>query len=326
MSQLSRNRHASMPRFVAWVQDNLLLTLLIIASGFVNGVMMIDGWVANVQDPQSWGVWGTFGVVILFAAGLGMGGLALRISYKLSECYANRQWGRVAFMALGMLVFAFIEFWASFSQRAAHIHLTPADSALLGVLNIRNPTVSLTAILISIVVPFASIFWGFAAEDPAPKALEDEATLKQRLANEEAEAQHKQTMMTIRAKGTRATIRAAMGKEDEQESLPNEEPLSPEEADNGGAIEAEDPSLNPTWLPDNRWRWQELQAWVREELHRDISEDEARNIIKTTAKAEKGKAVGSPIIAPIGYAKNRAKTVLKVKKVTPFSDRKAVNS
>lgn len=314
-----------MPRFVAWVQDNLLLTLLIIASGFVNGVMMIDGWVANVQDPASWGIWGTFGVVILFAAGLGMGGLSVRISYKLSECYANRQWGRVAFMALGMAVFAFVEFWASFSQRAAHIHLTPADSALLGVFNIHNPAVSLTAILISIVVPFASVFWGFAAEDPAPKEVEDAATLAQRLANEQAILQHKQKMNAIKAKGMRATIRAGMGKEDEPEAPANAAAIDGESSDNTGdnddAIAGDDPNLHPDWLPANRWRWQELQAWVREELRRDISEDQAKDIIKTTPHAEKAPHVGSPMIASIGWAKQRAKTVLKVRKVTAIDKR-----
>ena len=202
--------HATMPSFVVWVQDNILLTLLILASGFVNMNMLITGLVKNIEDPSSWGAFLTLEIIALAAAGLGLGGLSLRISYKIAVCYVARQWGRVVFLALGMATMAFIEFWAAFSQRAANIPSSPADNTVLSLFNIHNPNISFTAILIALVIPFASIFWGFAADDPAPKVIESADDLQRRHDNEYATQQHKSRMMAAKANAWGGMVKGAV--------------------------------------------------------------------------------------------------------------------
>src|SRR6185312_4945143 len=199
--------HARMPKFATAIQDNLLLPLLILASGYVNGVMLVDGWVPNIEDWHTWGIFHGAGVPLLFAAGLAMGGLTLRVSYKLSECVLRRQWGRALFLGLGMAVLAVIEFWASFSQRAPNLHPTAADALL----PVPALPFSIAAILIALVIPFASQLWGFAADDPAPAPVEDPATLAQRLENERIQAEHKARMRQIGAAGIRGAAGALFG-------------------------------------------------------------------------------------------------------------------
>lgn len=199
-----RTGHASMPAFATWIQDNLLLPLLIVASGYVNGLMLVEGIVPNIEDPNTWGTFHGIGVVVLFAAGLAMGGLTLRVSYKLSECVMHKQWGRAIFLGMGMLVLAVIEFWASFSQRAPNLPPTAADLLL----PFHSQAFSATAILIALVIPFASQLWGFAATDPEPKPAEDSAMLAQRLDNERIMAEHQAQMKFIKAHGNRAAVGA----------------------------------------------------------------------------------------------------------------------
>ncbi len=70
----------------------------------------------------------------------------------------------------------------------------------------------MTAICIALAIPFISIFWGFAADDPAPKPVEDPATLLARLENERLLAEHRAQMNFIKAKGTRAAAGALLAR------------------------------------------------------------------------------------------------------------------
>lgn len=221
-----RPHHARMPKFATAIQDNLLLPLLILASGYVNGVMLVDGWVPNIEDYHTWGIFHGAGVPLLFAAGLAMGGLTLRVSYKLSECVLRRQWGRALFLGLGMAVLAVIEFWASFSQRAPNLHRTAADALL----PIPALPFSIAAVLIALVIPFASQLWGFAADDPAPAPVEDPETLKARLENDRIKAQHRAEMQKIGAAGVRGAAGALFGGNAATVAQPQDAPDSPAQA------------------------------------------------------------------------------------------------
>lgn len=317
--------HATMPGFVVWIQDNLLLTLLIISSGFVNMVMLVDGIVPNIEDPATWGAFRTGEIIALAAAGLGLGGLALRISYKIAVCYSARQWGRVVFLAFGMSTFAFIEFWASFSQRAQHIATTPADAAVLSLFNIQNPSVSLTAVLISIVIPFASIFWGFAADDPAPKAVEDPATLKQRLENQLLEQQYRTQMTAARVGGlagaVRAGVKAAQGippaTETSEVSVSDAGEGTPEEPTPQDANVSATPP-RAAGIPRGFWKPRELQAWVLAEYGVQLSEKQSTNALRFAGKNRQASSNGTPFIAKIAAAKRVAQEMYNLSKTVAF--------
>lgn len=195
--------HARIPAPIVWVQDHLLLGLLMVGSGVINARFLVYGLVPNINDPSTWGLIDTMEIAALALAGLALGGLEVRISYKLGECIANRQRGRAVFLAFGMLVLAFIEFWASYSQRSQNIPITAADNALLRLFNLQGSSLNVTAICIALAIPFISIFWGFAADDPTPKPIEDSATLAQRQENERLTAEHRAKMRLIAAKGNR---------------------------------------------------------------------------------------------------------------------------
>jgi len=300
--------HATMPRFVVWVQDNILLTLLILASGFVNMVMLTDGLVKNIEDPATWGVFHTVEIIALAAAGLGLGGLALRISYKIAVCYMARQWGRVVFLAMGMITFAFIEFWASFSQRAVNIQSSPADNSILSLFNIHNPSVSFTAILISIVIPFASVFWGFAADDPTPKAIESADDLQRRHDNEYATQQHKARMLAAKANAWVGTVKGAVNAaQGTTNDAPTNTPAVVEEDDltsddqDGDALATDDTSVKKTLIEphlvtsdwhdtreDDYWDKVAVVGWLQDKYSHQATEQKATRYLKAVGAVDGG--------------------------------------
>lgn len=296
--------HAQMPRFVLWVQDNLLLTLLIIASGYVNGIMLVDGWVPNIDNISTWG--GGFhaiGIPFLFAAGLGLGGLSIRVSYKMSECMADGRRGRAFFMAFGMILFSLIEFWASFSQRSANILVTPADTALLSVFDIHNATVSLTAIFISLVNPFASLFWGFTAGNPPPAPPEDLATIRAREEAKLLQMSYANKRRMAQAKGLRGMVNAARGQEEIAEPEVTQV-----------FAETETPSQEMATIgtphkgvPSGYWTWRELQEWVLAKYNKAVTQDAAVNLVKLVGKEQQASAAGRPYIARKTVLQNAAK-------------------
>lgn len=300
MSEKPRMTHASMPRFILWFQNNLLLTMVMLASAYTNGLMMCEGWVPNIEDPHTWGLFHGIGLGFMFAAGAGLGGLAVRVSFKLSECVQNRQGGRATFLAFGLTVLTLIEFWASFSQRAPNLHPTAADSLLPW----PPFAFSATAILIAAVLPFTSMFWGFTAEDPAPKPVEDPATVAARLENERLIAEHKARLAGIRAKGIKAAIDGVRGVE--------EAPIAPVEAPAFAAVIQEEKAPespiitfpDTTGLPENRWTQKQFRAYVINTFNGlEITEDEAIKVVKEVGKGEKH---GLAYIAPIGRLQQKA--------------------
>jgi hypothetical protein len=195
------------------VQDHLLLGLLMIGSGVINARFLVYGLVPNINDPATWGFINTMEICALALAGLALGGLEVRISYKLGECIANHQRGRAVFLSFGIVVLAFIEFWASYSQRSPNIPMSPADNAFLSLFNLTGSSFNVTVTCISLAIPFISVFWGFAAEDPAPAPVEDSAMLGQRLENERLIAEHRAQMKAITAKGNREAVGALFARD-----------------------------------------------------------------------------------------------------------------
>jgi hypothetical protein len=293
--------HASMPRFVTWIQDTLLLPLLMIASGYINGLMLTEGWVPNIEDPHTWGIFHGIGLGILFAAGGAMGGLTVRVGYKLSECILQRQGGRAVFLAFGLAMLSLIEFWASFSQRAPNLHPTAADSLLPW----PPFAFSATAILIAAVLPFTSMFWGFTADDPAPKPVESAATVEARMQNQLLEAQYKAQIRAAQAQGIRAGIQGALGRPVGANTPPAESEI-PEEVtvfaqentgdlpDNDGRITAEPPAISGLAERGNWWDPQSYLDYVAFQYGIAIPLKKAIEVIDIVGRKKRIQYVGKP--------------------------------
>jgi len=291
-----------MPRFVLFIQDNLLLPLLIIASAYTTGIMLVDGWVGNIENPDTWGLFHGLGVPIFFAAGAAIGGLGVRCSFKAASCLVQKQWGRFFFMILGILLTSGIEFWASLSQRAEHLQAGRADKAVLSAFDINSPAISVTATLIALVVPAVSLFWGFAADDPAPKPVEDPEVLRRRLENERIIAEHKADMMVVRAKGLRKAVAGARGKVLPIETPETDPSLPTPEGDKDETEIEEKPDDSPIKLralPRGVMDKAALIAWAKKELNRDLTDDQAIEVVKSTKGMSRLESMhGRPYVAP----------------------------
>jgi hypothetical protein len=310
MSEPQPKSHARIPAPIAWVQDHLLLGLLMAGSGVINARFLVYGLVPNIDDPGSWGFINTVEIGALAAAGLGLGGLEVRISYKIGECLSRSQWGRVLFLAFGMAVLAFIEFWASYSQRSQNIPLTPADMAVDGLFGLVN--LSITSIAISIAIPFISVFWGFAADDPAPKPVEDPAIVKARYESQLLEAEYKAKVNAARARGIKGMIDGVRGVE--------EVPIPPVEAPAFAAVLQEESPAESTTLPATepaplalkiRGKWWDapsFKQFVFFAYSIGISDDTALKIVREIGNDQRAsERVGRPFIAGVVKLKNEAK-------------------
>lgn len=302
--------HARIPAPILWVQDHLLLALLMVGSGVINARFLVYGLVPDLNNPLSWGVINTVEIVALACAGMALGGLEVRISYKLGECIAKSAWGRALFLMFGITVLAFIEFWASYSQRSQNIPITPADHAFLSLLNLANSGINITAMCIATAIPFLSVFWGFAAEDPAPEVVEDPETVKARLENELMMAEYNAKKRAIVGKGLRAAGLGILGRED----APKSTPVAPDIAAEATAFAERDTQEFPAITDDNSpaeprgfkvdgqrglwWDATAYQQFIWAHYHVGISPKKAMETVQRVGGNLRGKRVGSPGAAP----------------------------
>jgi hypothetical protein len=66
-----------------------------------------------------------------------------------------------------LLVFSSVEIWASLLERSTNLHPTPADNAVLDALGLHGAPVSPTIIMVAVLLPFASIYYGFSQQGRA---------------------------------------------------------------------------------------------------------------------------------------------------------------
>lgn len=194
----------TLPPWYEWVQGNLFLSFLILAEAYLLGSLMIAGWVPNIEDPRSWGVYKAIGVVLFFAAGAMAAGIALKASMKAAACFKARELGFALFNFLGVCVFCVVEIWASLSERSSNLHPTPADTAVLGLLHVTTFPVSPTVVIIALLLPFTTLYFGFSQQKPVMKTAEE---LAEETAREEARIEKDRRIKLAKARAN-ATLRA----------------------------------------------------------------------------------------------------------------------
>jgi hypothetical protein len=192
----------ALPHWVIVVQDNALLTRLILAEAYLLGTLMTLGWVRSIEDIPGWGIFHGIGVLLFFAAGATAAGVALRCSVT-AAAFQRHAWGTGLFNFTGLLVFSASEVWASLSERSANLAPTPADNAVLNLLGWHGVPVSPTVVIVALLLPFASLYWGFSQQQHAPaKTGEDiEAERTRKLAEQQA----KNELAALKAAGKRRT-------------------------------------------------------------------------------------------------------------------------
>jgi hypothetical protein len=209
-----------LPRWVNFIQDNLFLTFLILAEAYLLGTLMTLGWVADIEAPSRWGTYHGLGVVLFFFAGAMAAGVALRCSVAAAAAFKRRELGFALFNFLGLVVFSGAEIWASLSERSANLRPTPADTAVLQLLGVSDLPVSPTVVVVALLLPFASLYYGFSQqvrrryeteEERAAKYAEEQAALERRVLRAQKMAEVRAAQAAGVAAALRASVQAARG-------------------------------------------------------------------------------------------------------------------
>lgn len=206
MQTQTQVQHHALPRWLHWVQTHLFLSALLLAEAYLLGDLMQRGWVGNIEQPSTWGTYHGVGVVLFFAAGAMAAGIALQCSVTAAEAFQTRRPLLGLFNMLGVLVFAGSEIWASLSERSANLRPSPADQAVLSLLNVRGLPLSPTVVVVALLLPFATVFYGFSQRKPPQETAEERHERQQR---ELEHAQHKAALREVRAAGWTHAARAA---------------------------------------------------------------------------------------------------------------------
>jgi hypothetical protein len=171
-----------LPRWVNFIIENWLLTFLLLAEAYLLGTLMTLGWVKDIESPGQWGWYHAIGVALFFAAGATAAGVALRCSVASVGAFKRHEWGFALFNLLGLLVFSGVEIWASLSERSANLRPTPADVAVLDALHLHGAPISPTVVMVAVLLPFASIYYGFSQQGRVHETEADLAEKKRKLA------------------------------------------------------------------------------------------------------------------------------------------------
>lgn len=161
-----------LPGLVAWLIDNALLPLLLIAEGYLMGSLFARGWVSDIEAPSRWGWYHAIGVFVFYAAGAATAGLGLRASVAFAASLRVKRWGFAFLNLLTVVGLSAAELWSSFSERSFHLAASPADRAVLMWLG-KPPDAGITPtlVVVSLVLPFASLTYGFSQQHKAQKRL-----------------------------------------------------------------------------------------------------------------------------------------------------------
>lgn len=329
MSREDRAAAHVLPRWIQWVQHNLFLTFLILAEAYLLGDLMQRGWVANIERWQDWGVYHGIGVLLFFAAGACAAGIALACSVKAAACFADGRIFSGLFNLFGLSLFAGSEIWASLSERSANLAPTPADKAVLDILHVGTLPISPTVVVVALLLPIATIYYGFSQHKPEVETTEEIQARQQR---ELLAAQHKAQIRQVKAAGlasaARAATQAAFGSKDQ--SLPDESGQAssdnPTGDDDGSAAviggkegrvsggkdrapgRAGSGRGNLTVMPKNLLTADDLRQYLARETHTIISEQDALAFIKAQPSAERVIGIqGQP------WAANKAATLQRAR-------------
>ena len=318
-----------LPPYFETIQRYLVLPLLLLAEFYVNGLLSVRGIVANLAQPESWDWYGWIGVAIMFVAiGLACAGIAVGLSGRCAEAFARGRW--YAFpLFIGVIVFAGIEFYAGVSERSVNLVATPADTAVGQTIGLLLSAATPASIMASIILPVATIFYGFALKPPQ---VETEAARVQRHAAKLAEAQYQADLRRIKAAGlagaARAAAQSAFGAKDA--GLPGEDMQassdnpSPDDGGNVSLIGGKDGRLTRgkdgrsgkagsgrgqlSVLPKNLLTADDLRQSLARDSQVFISEQDALAFIKAQPTAERVMGLqGQP------WAANKAATLQRAR-------------
>ncbi len=161
-----------LPGCMSWVIDMALLPLLLLAEGYLMGSLFARGWVNDIEAPSRWGFYHALGVLVFYAAGAATAGLGLRASVAFAASLRLKRWGFAFLNLLTVLGLSVAELWSSFSERSFHLVPSPADRAVL--IWLHQPAdagITPTLIVVSLVLPFASLTYGFSQQHKAQQRL-----------------------------------------------------------------------------------------------------------------------------------------------------------
>ncbi len=181
-----------LPGVVAWLIDNGLLPLLLVAEGYLMGSLFARGWVRNIETPSQWGVYHAIGVMVFYAAGAATAGLGLRASVTFAASLRLKRWGFAFLNLLTVMGLSAAELWSSFSERSFHLAPSPADEAVLRWLHQPDTGITPTLVVVSLVLPFVSLTYGFSQQHKAQQRLAVQAAPVP--VQEEAEAEEEKTV------------------------------------------------------------------------------------------------------------------------------------
>jgi uncharacterized membrane protein len=161
-----------LPGCMSWVIDMALLPLLLLAEGYLMGSLFARGWVNDIEAPSRWGLYHTLGVLVFYAAGAATAGLGLRASVGFAASLRLKRWGFAFLNLLTVVGLSVAELWSSFSERSFHLAPSPADRAVLTWLH-QPPDAGITPtlVVVSLVLPFASLTYGFSQQHKAQQRL-----------------------------------------------------------------------------------------------------------------------------------------------------------
>jgi hypothetical protein len=315
--------HRALPRWVNWVQNNLLLTFLLLAEAYLLGDLMQRGWVQFIDRPDTWGVYHGVGVVLFFLAGATAAGIALRCSAAASYAFAcrPRQVGSGLFNMLGLFAFGLCEVWASLSERSANLAPTPADRAVLEMLNIGFIPISPTVLIVALLFPFATIYSGFSQTPDAP--VESAEARKARHIREEEEAEHKRRMAGKQGGAFGARLRSTFDAVTQAKEETPAADAAPDFQEETSGISDVKPLQFPVRKPvasrgdSNMITTKELQAHVLTMYGVKLSDPQAMLFIQKQKTARQLDRQGSP------WAANKAATLRAAR--TAYGAQEAVN-
>ncbi len=161
-----------LPGCMSWVIDMALLPLLLLAEGYLMGSLFARGWVSDIEAPSRWGLYHALGVLVFYAAGAATAGLGLRASVAFAAALRMKRRGFAALNLLTVVGLSAAELWSSFSERSFHLAASPADRAVLTWLHQpADAGITPTLVVVSLVLPFASLTYGFSQQHKAQQRL-----------------------------------------------------------------------------------------------------------------------------------------------------------
>lgn len=257
----------ALPSWFAWFQKTFGLSFIVLAEAYLMGSLAVEGWVKELTFDTVFGSFRGVGVIFFFLAGVAVAGIGLTCSVVFVGSVKRRQPFMAIFTGLGMLIFFGVEVWSSLSERSLYLLATPADLAVLKAFGFKGrPPISPTILVVSLLFPLGSMFFGFVQQRRAAVTeadlAEDEMEMRRRIRQAELEAQ----LVAAEAQKHAARARGAVGvlkagaEALRQQAGPADSLSTDDEAtadDEGEDVEDAEEAGEPT---RTRRRWEEMDA------------------------------------------------------------------